>query len=358
MEKPIRWTHTGLSQSWRDFYPSVLGTQAAIKVLVDTAPEEREALLAEARKIAAWRHPHITLVLGFSEHQGFPYLVLQYAPHGTLKERYPPGQAFSIDTILPHVQQIAEGLQYAHERQTLHLDLKPANVLLDEQQAALISDFGISVILQPTKTHLTVRTFMGTPAYAAPEQFDEERGRVTPASDQYALATMVYQWLTGRPPFEGASFVALATQKVFKDPPPLGANVPPLLAAVVLRGLAKDPRARYSSARVFAEALLAARYGAVGAPPAPRDQSATPVSGPLASAFQSAAPVQTSSALLSRSTPPVGTPLLTLQGSAKTAYAVAWSPDSRRLSSGDEGAARLWDAERGQLLATLFGHTN
>src|SRR5262249_6644880 len=145
----------------------------------------REALLNEARRIAAWRHPHITLVLGFSVFQGFPYLALQYAPHGTLKERYPLGHAFPLDTILPHVQQIAKGLQYAHDRRTLHLDLKPANVLLDEQQAALISDFGISVILQPTKTHLTVQMFMGTPAYAAPEQFDVERGQATPASDQY-----------------------------------------------------------------------------------------------------------------------------------------------------------------------------
>ena len=320
------------------------GTQVAIKVLLDAAPEEREALLEEARKIAAWHHPHITLVLGFSEYQGFPYLVLQYAPYGTLKDRYPPGRAFPFDAILSHVHQIAEGLQYAHERQTLHLDLKPANVLLDEQQRALISDFGISVILQPNKTHLTVRKFMGTPAYAAPEQFDEERGQATPASDQYALATMVYQWLTGRLPFEGGSFMALATQKVLKDPQPLGTGAPPAVEQVVMKALAKDPRARFPSVRAFAEALLAAKNAVATNPQAPIPYPQPPMSYPQAPTPPS--------------TPPVGAQMLLLREHTGAVYAVAWSPDGRHLASADEGAVRLWDAEHGQSLATFSGYSN
>jgi serine/threonine protein kinase len=206
-------------------------------VLLNTSLEERAALLAEARKIAAWRHPNIVQVVTFSEHETLPYLVLQYAPNGTLKDRYPLEQVFSLDALLPHVQQIAEGLQYAHDRQTLHLDLKPANILLDEQQTALISDFGISVILQDQQTHKSLAGFAGTPAYAAPEQLQEKPGK---ASDQYALATMIYQWLTGRLPFTGGVW-AIGVQKVTSDAPPLGAGVPPAVAQVVLKALARDP---------------------------------------------------------------------------------------------------------------------
>jgi serine/threonine protein kinase len=214
-----------------------LGTEVTIKVLLNTSLEERAALLAEARKIAAWRHPNIVQVVTFSEHETLPYLVLQYAPNGTLKDRYPLEQVFSLDALLPHVQQIAEGLQYAHDRQTLHLDLKPANILLDEQQTALISDFGISVILQDQQTHKSLAGFAGTPAYAAPEQLQEKPGK---ASDQYALATMIYQWLTGRLPFTGGVW-AIGVQKVTSDAPPLGAGVPPAVAQVVLKALARDP---------------------------------------------------------------------------------------------------------------------
>ncbi|HEY7127397.1 MAG TPA: serine/threonine-protein kinase [Ktedonobacterales bacterium] len=223
-----------------------LGTEVTIKVLLNTSLEERAALLAEARKIAAWRHPNIVQVVTFSEHETLPYLVLQYAPNGTLKDRYPLEQVFSLDALLPHVQQIAEGLQYAHDRQTLHLDLKPANILLDEQQTALISDFGISVILQDQQTHKSLAGFAGTPAYAAPEQLQEKPGK---ASDQYALATMIYQWLTGRLPFTGGVW-AIGVQKVTSDAPPLGAGVPPAVAQVVLKALARDPRPLSLGARV------------------------------------------------------------------------------------------------------------
>ncbi len=221
---------------------SLLGRDDALKVLQTDDPAKQDALLQEAKKIAKWRHPNIIQVLNCSYHQERPYLVLQYAPNGTLKDRYPLGQSFPIETILPHVQQIAEGVQYAHDRQTLHLDLKPANVLLDEQQRALVSDFGIAVTLFPLATHKTLTSYKGTPAYAAPEQCEAHPGY---ASDQYALATMVYQWLTGSMPFDG-SLIEVVGMKIGRHAvPPLGAKVRKEIADVVLRGLAKDPRDRY-----------------------------------------------------------------------------------------------------------------
>jgi serine/threonine protein kinase len=254
-----------------------LGRHDAIKVLLNATPAEGQKLLAEARKIANWRHPHITQVLNFAEYQGTPYLVMQYAPNGTLKECYPLGQTFPIETILPHIQHIAEGIQYAHDRQTLHLDLKPANVLLDEGERALISDFGIAVNLQTNNTHETLAGYLGTPAYAAPEQLETHPGK---ASDQYALATMVYQWLAGRLPFTG-DLIQIIAQKIGQhDMPPLGANVRLEVAAVMLRGLAKDPHARYPSVRAFAEALAeAAREPAV--PPGTLLHSLTGHAGPV-----------------------------------------------------------------------------
>jgi len=130
-------------------YPAehvLLGTQVAIKVLHGQMNEaERLALRAEARRQAALEDAHIVPVLTYAE-QPVPYLVMKYAPGGTLALRYPQGQRQPLATILPHVRQIAEGLQHAHDQQTLHLDLKPANVLLGRQQEALISD----LILAPS----------------------------------------------------------------------------------------------------------------------------------------------------------------------------------------------------------------
>ncbi|HEY7126482.1 MAG TPA: protein kinase [Ktedonobacterales bacterium] len=291
-----------------------LNTQAAIKVLRAelASQKEREQFRAEARTIANLKHQHIIRVLDYDLEGETPFLVMEYAPNSTLKERYPLGQPYPPGTILPSVQQIAEGLQYAHDQHTLHLDLKPANILLDSENNVLISDFGIAVILQDHRTHQTLEGFAGTPAYAAPEQILNKPGI---ASDQYALATMVYHWLTGRLPFEGDAW-SIGVQKLNRNPPALRAHLPEFPRAVeevVMTALEQDYKQRYATVRAFAKAFEQAcrptvAHPTISAPsphatptqarlPAPAEQPDTPAAALLNAPIQATptTPVEPSS---------------------------------------------------------------
>lgn len=246
----------------------LLQSFAAVKVLKEGLPQdELRLLLAEARRVATLNHPNITRLLGFSLQDNIPFMVMQLAPHGSLKEglptgrgneRFPKGTLLPIKRILPYVQQAAAGLQYAHDKGIIHLDIKPENMLLGEQGEVLLADFGIAVALQE-QTHKTLRGvtgWVGSAAYAAPEQF-EDGGHVSTVSDQYELAVVIYEWLTGDFPFRGTG-IAIGTQKQLNPPPPLRDKVPTISPAVekeVLTALAKDPKKRFPSVRAFATAL-------------------------------------------------------------------------------------------------------
>ncbi|MBO0789940.1 MAG: protein kinase [Ktedonobacteraceae bacterium] len=237
-----------------------LKTHAAIKILraqLDQA--EREQFLKEARIIASLEHPHIARVLSFSIQQHTSYLVMQLAQR-SLKDRFGSGHPQPIEAILPSFQQAAEGLQYAHDRRVMHLDIKPANLLLTAQEQVLLADFGLAMELRTQRTHQTLQGFAGTSAYAAPEQF---QNKPCLASDQYALGVLLYQWLTGTFPFEG-DWLAIGHQKVNQDCPLLRAKVKSIsqdLESVVLRALARDPKSRFASASDFATALSQAVEG-------------------------------------------------------------------------------------------------
>src|SRR5260370_27236114 len=236
-----------------------LKTRVAVKVLhaqLDQAEFQR--FVEEARTIAALEHPHIVRVLSFSIQQHTPYLVMQLA-QSSLKDRFALGQPQTVETILPYVRQATEGLQYAHDQRIMHLDIKPANLLLTTQNQVLLADFGLAMVLQTQRTHLTLHGFAGTPGYAAPEQF---QNKPSLASDQYALGVMVYQWLIGLLPFEG-DWWAIGHQKVTQDPPLLRTHAPNISSAVedvVLRALAKDPKARFATVQDFATALTQAAH--------------------------------------------------------------------------------------------------
>jgi serine/threonine protein kinase len=181
-----------------------LKTPAAIKVLhqVQLPSEEEEKFRNEASTIAKLNHQHIIRVLdyGIQESTNTPFLVMDYAPKGTLRQRYARGTTLSPLHILSYVIQVASALQYAHDRMVIHRDVKPENMLLDEHDKIRLSDFGIAVVYETTHAPNT-KDKLGTPAYMAPEQF---RGKPLYASDQYSLGIVVYEWLCGTLPFYGS----------------------------------------------------------------------------------------------------------------------------------------------------------
>src|SRR5579884_2396397 len=241
-----------------------LHTQAAIKVLHGPwADSEVDGFLGEARTLARLRHPHIVRVLDFGVQEGTPFLVMEYAPGGTLRQRHPKGTQLPLQTVVSYVKQVASALQYAHDQRLIHRDLKPENLLLGPDQDIWLADFGLALVAHSARVP-PFQQAAGTLTYMAPEQL---QGHPTPASDQYALGVLVYEWLAGERPFSG-SFPELAVKQTLAPPPPLSERVPTIPAKVgqvVLRALAKDPEQRFASTYAFALALEeAAREAASG----------------------------------------------------------------------------------------------
>jgi predicted ATPase/DNA-binding CsgD family transcriptional regulator len=245
------------SGSFADVYLSqhlLLDTQAAIKVLhTHFASQEIEQFRNEARIVARLLHPHIVRILDFDVEKGVPFLVMDYAPSGSLRKRHPKGTRLPLEAISSYVKQIAAALQYAHEQRLIHRDIKPENMLLGRNQEVLLSDFGLATIVHSSHSQQAQHT-AGTIAYMAPEQIE---GHPRAASDQYALAVVVYEWLCGARPFEG-SVSEMMVQHLSLPPPPLRERVPtisPEVEQVVVRALAKEPRERFVRVQDFALAL-------------------------------------------------------------------------------------------------------
>src|SRR5260221_2689369 len=231
-----------------------LETQAAIKVLhTQLASTDIEQFRIEARTIAHLIHPHIVRVLEFGVEGRTPFLVMDYAPKGTLRERHPKGTRLPLPTVVSYLKQIAPALQYAHEQKLIHRDVKPENLLLGRTDEILLSDFGIALVAQLSR-YQGMRDMAGPIAYMAPEQIE---AHPRPASDQYSLGIVVYEWLSGDRPFHG-SFTEIAIKHSVVPPPPLREKVPelsPAVEQVVLTALAKDPKERFASVRAFATAF-------------------------------------------------------------------------------------------------------
>lgn len=231
-----------------------LKTQVAIKLLnAHITPHEMENFLKEARTIAHLVHPHIVRVMDFGVDNEVPFLVMDYAPNGTLRHHYPKGKVVPLVSIVQYTKQVATALQYAHEQKLIHRDVKPENILLGRNNEALLSDFGIALVAQSSRYQST-QDVTGTVAYMSPEQI---QGKPRTASDQYSLGIVVYEWLSGDRPFHG-SFTELCTQHMFATPPPLHEKVPTIPSEVeqaVNIALAKDPRQRFGSIQAFAHAI-------------------------------------------------------------------------------------------------------
>ena len=234
-----------------------LKTQVAVKVLqTRLTGEDVDAFLNEARTIAGLIHPHIVRVLDSGIENNLPFLVMDYAPHGTLRLLFPRGVAQPPTKLVPYVKQVASALQYAHERNLVHRDIKPENMLIGREGEVLLSDFGIATAARSSRSQEVAET-AGTVIYMAPEQLT---GKPRAASDQYALGIVVYEWLSGSPPFQG-TFSEVASQHLFAELPSLRQKVPslpPALEAVVRHALAKDPHQRFATIAEFAHAFESA----------------------------------------------------------------------------------------------------
>lgn len=231
-----------------------LESQAAIKVLsTSLAPETISGFLNEARMLVRLAHPQIIRLLDYGVQEQTPFLVMEYAPGGTLRERHPGGQRLPLSIVVQYVKQVAEALQYAHDKRLIHRDVKPANLLLGKSSEILLSDFGIALLAHSTRSQ-RIEKIAGTISYMAPEQI---QGKPCRASDQYALGVIAYEWLSGARPFSG-SFAEIAAKQCQAEPPPLEAarlGIPDRAEAVVLRALAKHPEQRFNSVQAFAVAL-------------------------------------------------------------------------------------------------------
>jgi serine/threonine protein kinase len=231
-----------------------LHSQVAIKFLhTRLSQPEYHGFLVEAQLIARLKHPQIVRVLDFGLEEGVPYLVMDYAPQGTVRQCHPRGTRLPLATITPYVQQVAAALAHAHAQGIIHRDVKPENLLIGSQGELLLSDFGIATLAHCSSSQRTGE-LTGTIAYMAPEQ---AQGKPHVSSDQYALGVVVYEWLTGDCPFHGTALEILS-QHVLTAPPPLRQKVPGLPAAieeVVLTALAKEYHQRFPSIEAFAQAL-------------------------------------------------------------------------------------------------------
>lgn len=239
-----------------------LRSQTAIKVLLtQLTNEDRENFLHEALTLVNLNHINIVRLLDFGMNSDdMPFLVMDFAPNGSLRQRHPKGTQVPLQQTLGYVKQIASALQYAHNEGVVHRDVKPENILIGKRQEILLTDFGIAA---PSGNSMSqsVKEVAGTLAYMAPEQF---LGKSRPASDQYALAVMAYEWLVGERPFlANASFVDLASQQLLASPPSIQGRTPEITSAieqVIMIALAKDYKSRFPSVGAFAQALEQAYY--------------------------------------------------------------------------------------------------
>jgi serine/threonine protein kinase len=237
-----------------------LNTQAAIKVLhTQLTNEDVVHFRNEARIIAHLEHPHIVQVLDFGVESDTPFLVMMYAPNGTLRQRHARGIPLPAELTVEYVKQVASALQFAHHQRLIHRDIKPENMLLGRDNGVLLSDFGIALVTPSTRAQSLfdqsrTSSLVGTVPYMAPEQI---QGRPSLASDQYALGVVVYEWLCGQPPFLGMP-MEVAVKHMTMLPPLLREKDPTIPAdveKVVLTALAKDPRQRFGTVQAFATAF-------------------------------------------------------------------------------------------------------
>ena len=256
----------GMAEVYKAYQPA-LDRHVAVKILHPFVADD-ETFLArferEARAVAALRHANIVRVYDFGHEDSTYYMVMEYVDGQTLKQRLnkfrADGQTMSPAETTKLITQVARALQHAHRRGLIHRDIKPANILLTSRGDAVLSDFGIARMVESTR--YTMTGIVGTPDYMSPEQ--GQGHEVDLRTDIYSLGIVLYECLTGRPPFTADTPLAVIFKHV-QDPLPLprgiNPNISEAMERVVLKSLAKDPTDRFESAQEIAYALEAAHRG-------------------------------------------------------------------------------------------------
>ena len=220
--------------------------------------------LREAEVASKLEHPNILPIYAYGEQDGIPYIVMPYMEGGTLAEYLSVHGPLSLQEAHWYLEQIASALDYAHEHGCIHCDIKPANILLDSEEYALLSDFGIARMIQSEEDTHTLEPLaakgreavMGTPDYISPEQ---ALGRTLDGrSDVYSLGIVLFHLLANQLPFRADSSIALALLHVHEPPPslmPIRADITPAIDQVVRRALAKDTAERFQTAQQLCDAF-------------------------------------------------------------------------------------------------------
>lgn len=230
----------------------------AIKLMHDvnlSSQKERDSFIREARLLEQLRHPYILPIIDVGFHESCPYIVTEYAPNGSLRNRLQrhPHKPFPQEEALTILSQIGQALHHAHQQKIVHRDLKPENILFNAKGEAVLADFGVATVLSTLSMQQS--SLVGTPMYMAPEQF---KGKCGKESDQYALGCIAYELFTGQKPFTGSDLFSMAFQHLQEAPVPprqLNAKVPVHIEQAILKAMAKERADRYADVSAFVTAL-------------------------------------------------------------------------------------------------------
>jgi serine/threonine-protein kinase len=257
----------GMASVWRG-RDRRLNREIAVKILGEHLASDagfRARFEREAMHVASLHHPNVVTVYDSGTQGDTYYIVMELVEGDSLQSRLDATSAYlPLEQAVRLGAEALAGLAHAHSRRIIHRDIKPANILLTEDDSAKLADFGIARGTDDSGHLTSTGSFLGTPLYAAPEQL--KRLAATPATDQYSLACVLYQCLTGRPPFEGDLAAAVMAQHLEAAPRPpreYRPEIPTAVEATILTAMEKDPRRRFASAAEMRESL-------VGDAPAPR----------------------------------------------------------------------------------------